>query len=109
MDWFDLKKWSPEEKNKALVLLTMAAWVVQVVYTLSPIDLIPDFIPFIGLLDDLVGLAGVVSMTGYVIHMLRNGGAKTLLGDTPPKPSLARVEREPVAYEPLDPIELKNL
>lgn len=34
-------------KAKCVVLITLA-------YALSPIDLIPDFIPIIGLLDDLI-------------------------------------------------------
>lgn len=38
---------------KALILLTLA-------YALSPIDLIPDFIPVLGLLDDLILLPGFI-------------------------------------------------
>ena len=116
-EWFDLKRWSHEDKNRALVILTLAAWCFQVLYTLSPIDLIPDFIPFIGILDDLLGLAGVISMTGYVIHMLRNGGAETLLGkEGVAQLAKARASKRPVVdrpapvdYEPMDPTELRNL
>ncbi|WP_058479799.1 MULTISPECIES: YkvA family protein [Legionella] len=37
----------PLQKAKCVVVITLA-------YALSPIDLIPDFIPVIGLLDDLI-------------------------------------------------------
>ena len=36
---------------------------LTVVYALSPIDLIPDFIPFFGYLDDLVLLPLLVALT----------------------------------------------
>ena len=36
---------------------------VTVAYTLSPIDLIPDFIPLLGYIDDLVILPLLVSLT----------------------------------------------
>jgi len=48
-------------------LLVRALAVFVAAYALSPIDLIPDFIPFIGYLDDLLlvplGLALVIRLT----------------------------------------------
>lgn len=43
-------------KTKILAALTMA-------YALSPIDLIPDFIPVIGYLDDLIILPAMITWT----------------------------------------------
>ncbi|OZI19731.1 hypothetical protein CAL26_19315 [Bordetella genomosp. 9] len=45
--WFALRHPATPWYAKALAILTAA-------YILSPIDLIPDFIPVLGLLDDLV-------------------------------------------------------
>ena len=45
--WFVLK-------NPATPFLAKSAAVVTVAYAVSPIDLIPDFIPLLGYLDDLV-------------------------------------------------------
>lgn len=36
---------------------------LALVYALSPIDLIPDFIPFFGMLDDLLILPGLIALT----------------------------------------------
>ena len=41
---------------KLIILITLA-------YALSPIDLIPDFIPLIGLLDDLLILPGLIALS----------------------------------------------
>jgi uncharacterized membrane protein YkvA (DUF1232 family) len=56
-------------------------------YALSPIDLIPDFIPVLGLLDDLVivpvGLAICVKMVPRdVIYECRESAAGTVVGST---------------------------
>ncbi len=51
-----LKKKETPWYAKALALLT-------IVYALSPVDLIPDFIPVIGYLDDLIILPLMVAAT----------------------------------------------
>ncbi len=43
--------------------LAKALGTVVVVYALSPIDLIPDFIPVIGYLDDLIILPVLITLT----------------------------------------------
>ncbi len=40
---------------------------LTVAYALSPIDLIPDFIPVLGYLDDLLILPGLVALTVKLI------------------------------------------
>lgn len=60
-----LNRWAKALKHEVLVLwlagrdartplLAKACATVTVAYALSPIDLIPDFIPVLGLLDDLL-------------------------------------------------------
>ncbi|MDR1704076.1 MAG: DUF1232 domain-containing protein, partial [Clostridiales bacterium] len=40
---------------------------IAVAYALSPIDLIPDFIPFLGLLDDVLILPGLIAVIAKLI------------------------------------------
>jgi len=46
-------------------------WVPRVIaafalaYALSPLDLIPDFIPVLGILDDLILLPGMIWLVSY--------------------------------------------
>jgi len=60
-----LRKWAKELKQQTLVVYfaardSRAPWYARLLalgiaaYALSPIDLIPDFIPVVGYLDDLV-------------------------------------------------------
>ena len=39
-------------RYRAVPLKTIAALVIAILYIVSPIDLLPDFIPFVGYLDD---------------------------------------------------------
>jgi uncharacterized membrane protein YkvA (DUF1232 family) len=66
-----LKTWAADLKREALVLWFgsrdprtpwHAKWLAAfiVAYALSPIDLIPDFIPIIGFLDEIVLLPGAI-------------------------------------------------
>jgi len=69
-----LKSWAATLKREALVLWFAsrdprtpwyAKWlaVFIVAYALSPIDLIPDFIPVIGFLDEVILLPGAIWLT----------------------------------------------
>ena len=56
---------------------------VAVAYLLSPIDLIPDFIPVLGLLDDLVLVPLLIKITISLIpkDLLEEIRAKTVSGE----------------------------
>jgi hypothetical protein len=57
-------------KNTGLMLATIAAWFTEAAYAISPIDLVPDILPVVGLLDDLFGLILVLAFTAYTIHRI---------------------------------------
>jgi uncharacterized membrane protein YkvA (DUF1232 family) len=50
-------------KEKETPLLAKILATITVVYALSPIDLIPDFIPVLGYLDDLILLPALFACT----------------------------------------------
>jgi len=54
-------------KKSALLLTTVAAWFTSAVYTVSPIDLIPDIVPILGQLDDIFGIFVVGLFTIYAV------------------------------------------
>ena len=69
-----LKKWARQLKRDGLTLWfagkhpdtpwhAKALGLFVVAYALSPIDLIPDFIPVLGYLDDLLLLPGLIWLT----------------------------------------------
>lgn len=50
-------------KDKETPVLAKIFAVVTVVYALSPIDFIPDFIPVLGYLDDVILLPTLIALT----------------------------------------------
>ena len=54
-------------RRKETPVLAKAIAAVTVAYALSPIDLIPDFIPVIGLLDDVILLPGLIAIAVKMI------------------------------------------
>ncbi|WP_238899075.1 DUF1232 domain-containing protein [Clostridium sp. YIM B02500] len=50
------------KKKEAPVIAKVFA-MITIIYALSPIDLIPDFIPVIGLLDDIILLPILITIT----------------------------------------------
>lgn len=52
---------SLKSKDTPLVAKVIAG--ITIAYALSPIDLIPDFIPVLGYLDDLIVLPALVALT----------------------------------------------
>lgn len=52
---------SLKDKDTSVIARIVAA--ITVAYALSPIDLIPDFIPVLGYLDDLILLPVLVALT----------------------------------------------
>ena len=49
-------------KRKETPLFVKMLAAAAVAYALSPIDLIPDFIPVVGLLDDVILLPGLIAL-----------------------------------------------
>ena len=50
-------------KSKDTPLIAKIIAVITVCYALSPIDLIPDFIPMLGYLDDIIILPALITLT----------------------------------------------
>lgn len=49
-------------KDRRTPLLAKILIAISVSYALSPIDLIPDFIPVLGYVDDLILLPGIIAL-----------------------------------------------
>lgn len=57
-----LKAWK-NGSYRGLSVRTLASLVVALIYVLSPVDLIPDFIPGVGLIDD-------AAVLGLLLHSM---------------------------------------
>lgn len=72
-DW-----WKALDKERRVLVMSVAVmWAAQILYILSPIDLVPDFIPFAGQLDDLLSLASTGLFTAYAYKQLKRDSGFT--------------------------------
>ncbi len=78
-------------RRKLLISSNILLWVFQGMYVVSPIDLIPDIIPVIGYVDDLLGVLIVFAFTLYTVGWLRR--QKRATGSEAPE--LAAAEETP--------------
>ena len=76
-------------RHKKTPLLAKIIAAIAIVYVLSPIDLIPDFIPIIGLLDDVIIVPAliilVIKLTPTMIFEECRREAADLWNDGKPK------------------------
>lgn len=54
-----------QDKETPLLAKIFAA--LTLAYALSPVDLIPDFVPFLGYLDDLLLLPALIALTVHLV------------------------------------------
>ena len=115
----------PNRTRLGWMLVVGVYWVIQVLYLVSPIDLVPDIVPVFGFGDDLLGLLSGLVVTGIGVYKafgdrlaLRGADPHGVLDDT-----VIETTAEPAPkgfegyaprsghdeYEPLTPDELKAL
>jgi uncharacterized membrane protein YkvA (DUF1232 family) len=58
----------PAKGNAGWLVVLAAYWALQALYVLSPVDLIPDFVPVFGFADDLVGLLAGLGISAWTVH-----------------------------------------
>lgn len=102
---FRLIKMSASGEYTGVPGTTVAAAVAVLIYFLSPIDLIPDFIPVIGLLDDMALVAWFSTSIKHELdkfHDWEIAKAATLVSDEElTKTGASEITKpKPVGYEP---------
>ena len=97
-------------QKTTLLISALATWCAQALYTVSPIDLIPDIIPILGLADDLFGFLLVLCFTGYTVYRLTRKERTTEPGSAKKKQQRPVHHKTPhIEYEPLTLDEIKAL
>jgi len=66
-----LKAWK-DGRYRGLSVQTLVAVVAALLYVISPLDVVPDFIPLIGLFDDAVVLAWLLSSIAKDLDRFRD-------------------------------------
>lgn len=70
-------------KHKQTPIYAKALAIIIIIYALSPIDLIPDFIPILGLLDDIIILPALIRLCLHFIPQQIMDECTQTLKDTP--------------------------
>lgn len=91
------------QKKRWMAVLAVVAWVAQAFYVLFPFDLLPDFVPVIGWLDDLAALVGLATTTVWMARTVMDVGVERLFRDDPPNV----IDAAP--YDPIPPDVLRAL
>ena len=93
---------NPTAKNKNILLMTLVMWVVESLYLASPIDLVPDLIPVLGQVDDVISLLLVIGLTFLAIQRMRRKPSSDQEGGAPNTPlAQATVIDTSIVEEPL--------
>ena len=95
-------------QKTTLLISALATWCAQAIYTVSPIDLIPDIIPILGLVDDMFGFFLVLGFTGYTIYRLTKRTEGPAPGEPKPQSAKSRTKQD-LDYRPLSLEEIKAM
>lgn len=95
--------------KRIMAAAAVVAWLAQAFYVLFPFDLLPDFIPLIGWVDDLLGLIGLAATTLWMVRTVREVGFLKLVGADVRTLGKARSPAEHIAYEPIPAEVLRSL
>jgi len=66
----------PSKSRGGWLVVLGVYWLFQILYVLSPVDLVPDFIPVFGLADDVFGVLAGLGISAYTLY--REYGAPAL-------------------------------
>lgn len=85
--------------DRRMVTTNVLLWLLQVVYMLSPIDLIPDIVPLVGWSDDLFAFGFTMLFTLNTLNRLYERGRSLSHGPAPVRRDVIDATYEPVSVD----------
>lgn len=89
-----------DPRNKRLLIMNLLMFFVTGVYTVSPIDLLPDVLPLLGWADDGAGWLVTLLFTAYTIYSIRHRGLAALTPSKDPTRVVLDAEATPTLPAP---------